>query len=142
MKNNIKFIPSGAMKIHVSREQANFLCSKRTIEENCKGNDILAFDIYSDQKIIGFAMLRKFEEGGYFLWNYAIDEKLQGKGLGKRALSELISWMKTKNHLTTMTTTYVQGNLQAKNLYASLGFSEVEIIDEEDCQEVNLELRV
>lgn len=79
MKDKIRSIPSGAMKIHLPKEQEKQLCSKATIEKRCKGNDILAFDIYSDLELIGFAMLREFEEGGYFLWNYAIDEKHQGK---------------------------------------------------------------
>ena len=51
---------------------------------------MIAFDIYDDEKLIGFAMLREYEKESYFLWNYAIDYRYQNKGYGTKAHIEAI----------------------------------------------------
>jgi hypothetical protein len=37
-----------------------------------------------------------------------------------------------------MTTTYKLGNEPARKLYEKVGFIQMDIVDEEDCQEVNM----
>lgn len=73
------FQPSNAMKISVLPEQEKQLSSKEKIKAACTKENVLAFDIYLDEFLIGFAMVRKFNEGAYFLWNYAIDSQYQIK---------------------------------------------------------------
>lgn len=139
----IHFVPSDGMKIHLLPEQEGFLSSKAYIRSVIGRADLIALDIFSDGQLIGFAMLRRYEEDNlpsplYFLWDYAIDSAFQGQGLGKAALIALISFMQEQHHLHTMTTTYVWGNDIAKNLYESVGFVETDVVDEPDCHEVNM----
>ena len=98
----------------------------------------MAFDIYTDELLIGFAMVKKFDKGAYFLWNYAIDYKFQNKSYGAKALVAFIDYMKDTYHMSKMTTTYICGNEHAKHLYEKVGFVETDVVDEEDCHEVNM----
>lgn len=68
----MRFQPSSAMKISVMPKQEKYLSSKERIEAACTKENVLAFDICLDGLLIGFAMVREFDEGSYFLWNYAI----------------------------------------------------------------------
>ena len=132
------FIPSKKMKVSVLPEQENQLSSKEKIESACSEENVLAFDIYTDELLIGFAMVKNFDKGAYFLWNYAIDYKFQNKSYGAKALVAFIDYMKDTYHMSKMTTTYICGNEHAKHLYEKAGFVETDVVDEEDCHEVNM----
>ena len=93
----MNFVKSDSMKISVSKEQEKQLSSKETILQGIKDNKVIAFDIFDDSELIGFAMIREFERGCFFLWDFAIDSKFQNKGLGEKALTELLLFMK-KNY--------------------------------------------
>lgn len=132
------FQPSIAMKISVLPEQEKQLSSKEKIEAACKKENVLAFDIYSDELLIGFAMVRKYDEGAYFLWNYAIDSQYQNQNYGTTALVEFIGFMKDTYKMSEMATTYIWGNEHAKHVYEKIGFKETDVVDEDDCHEVNM----
>ena len=83
-------------------------------------------------------MVRKFDEGAYFLWDYAIDYKYQNQNYGTIALAEFICFMNETYNLMKMTTTYIFGNTHAKHFYEKIGFVETDIVDEGDCHEVNM----
>ena len=134
----MRFQPSVAMKISVLPEQEKQLSSKEKIEIACTKENVLAFDIYIDELLIGFAMVRKFDEGAYFLWNYAIDSQYQNQNYGTTALSEFICFMKDTYQMSEMTTTYIWGNAHAKHVYEKIGFKETDVVDEDDCHEVNM----
>ena len=132
------FKSSSAMKISVLPEQETQLSSKEKIEAACAKENVLAFDIYLDELLIGFALVRKFNEGAYFLWNYAIDSQYQNQNYGTAALVEFIGFMKDTYQMSEMTTTYIWGNEHAKHIYEKVGFKETDIVDENDCYEVNM----
>ncbi len=134
----MKFIKSYSIKIELLPEQKNQIQSKEGIEIACKEKNILAFDIFDDNKLLGFALLRKFEETGWFLWDYAIDYKYQGQHYGEKCLKELITMMKNEYGLKTLTTTYIYDNTIAKKLYEKIGFVIVNEINEPDCHEVDM----
>ncbi len=134
----IKFIKSNSMKIDVLPEQKNQIQSKAQIEIVCKEKNISAFDILDNDKIVGFVLLRQFEENSWFLWDYAIDYKYQHQHYGENCLKELIAMMKNKYKMQTITTTYIYGNNIAKKLYEKIGFILVNEINEPDCHEVNM----
>ena len=83
-------------------------------------------------------MLREFKRGCFFLWDFAIDSKFQNKGLGAKALTELVLFMKKNYNMKIMTTTYIKGNNHAKYIYEKVGFKETDVVDEPDCKEVNM----
>ncbi len=134
----MRFRPSSAMKISVMPEQEKYLSSKERIEAACTKENVLAFDIYLDGLLIGFAMVREFDEGSYFLWNYAIDSQYQNQNYGTTALIAFIDFMKDSYKMSKMTTTYIWGNEHAKHLYEKVGFKETDFVNEGDCHEVNM----
>lgn len=138
----IKFIKTNEMKIKVLKEQERNLSSKEKIIKHINDNNIVAFDIYNNKEIIGFAMLKEFNDKSYFLWNYAIDYKYQNKGLGTKSLKELINFMIKEYKMKIMTTTYTYGNNHAKHIYEKAGFIETDIVCENNCHEVNMIYKV
>lgn len=136
----MEFIASKSSKVSVTEEQEAFVCSKETILKIIEKNPdtVLAFDIVHEGATIGFALLHRFEEGSWFLWDYAIDKDFQNRGLGARALRELIEYMRKNHGMRVMTTTYIMGNEQAKRLYERVGFVVTDVVDEDDCHEVNM----
>ena len=132
------FKKSNSMNISVLPEQEKQLSSKEKILANCQNSNVIAFDIYDDDILIGFAMLKEYEQREYFLWNYAIDKSYQNKGYGTKALTELINMMCYEYNMHIMTTTYIYGNDHAKHIYEKLGFTETDVVDEDDCHEVNM----
>ena len=138
----MKFIQSTEMKVDILENQECWLSSKDKIKQNAKRDDTLAFDIYNDDKLIGFAMLREFEKGCFFLWSFAIDKTFQNKGLGKKALLELIKFLKNNYDLKTITTTYKTGNIHAKHLYENTGFTETNRVLDGEIDEVDMELHI
>ncbi|MGN0767123.1 MAG: GNAT family N-acetyltransferase [Christensenellales bacterium] len=134
----VLFKPSKSMKVTVLPEQEKQLSSKESIASACLKENVLAYDIYLQDLLIGFVMVRKFDEGSYFLWNYAIDCKYQNQNYGTAALRAFIRFMKDTYNMLEMTTTYIYGNEHAKHIYEKIGFVETDIVDEVDCHEVNM----
>ena len=132
------FKKSYTIKIKVSEEQEKQLSSIEKITAKCQDANVIAFDIYDDNILIGFAMLREYEKGGYFLWNFAIDSKFQNNHYGTTSLKELISKMKAEYNMHTMTTTYKHGNEHAKHIYEKIGFIETDTVNENGIHEVNM----
>ena len=141
-EHKIKFKKSSGIKISLKRPQLKQISSKKTIATNINKDNILAFDIYDNNTLIGFTMLRKFDVDKFFLWDYAIDKRFQNKGLGGITLASLIDLLKTRYHCSQITTTVVFGNEQAKHLYEKFGFVQTEVIDEGDVHEINMLLNL
>ena len=138
----IRFIKSSSMKVKVLKEQEKFLSAKDRIENAIKMDNVLAFDIYDEDLLIGFAMLKEFDIDCFFLWDFAIDYKYQNKGYGINVLKELIIFMKNNYNLHTITTTYVYGNDKIKYIYEKIGFIETSVVCENNIHEVNMIYKV
>ncbi len=132
------FRPSTAMKISLSPEDARQLSSKERIETACRKENVLAFDIYVGDLLIGFIMVRKYAEGAFFLWNYAVDQSFQNQHYGTAALQAFIRFMQETFGMTELSTTYLWGNDRAKHFYEKIGFTETDVVDEDGCHEVNM----
>lgn len=138
----IRFIKSNLMKIVVLKEQEKFLSTKDRIEEAINLDNVIAFDIFDDNILIGFALLKEFDNGCFFLWDFAIDYKYQNKGYGIIVLKELIMFMKNNYKMHTITTTYVYGNDKIKHIYEKIGFVETSVLCENNIHEVNMTYKV
>ena len=137
----MKLIPSQEMKIDLLPGQEEHLCTKETIREifaKDEKGECLAFDIFEEDRLIGFAMFCQQLPGLFFLWNYAIDAKHQNQGLGTRALREVLDHMLAHYDVKAFTTTYTWGNEEARKLYEKVGFIETDVVEEEDYKEVNM----
>ena len=86
-----------------------------------KERDIF-FGLFINDKIIGFYMLRGFDEGyeipSYGVW---ISSEFAGKGLGKLTLQHAIAFCRINNIKKIMLKVYPQ-NTSAKVLYENFGF--------------------
>ncbi len=132
------FKRSESIKIFLLPEQEKQISPKERIKSACAEPGIFAFDIFHNEYLVGFIMVREYEKGEYFLWNYAVDHKFQNKGIGTRALLEFIEFMKTSYNMKVLTTTYIWGNEHAKHVYEKIGFTQTDVVDEPDCHEVNM----
>ncbi|MBQ6172070.1 MAG: GNAT family N-acetyltransferase [Clostridia bacterium] len=137
----MKLVPSKEMKINLLPDQEDYLCTKETIREifaKDEKNICLAFDIYMEDQLVGFAMFCEQMKGIFFLWNFAIDAQYQHKGIGTKALQEVLAYMLSHYHVKVFSTTYSWGNEHAKKLYEIVGFYEVNVVEEDDYKEVNM----
>ncbi|MDE5546183.1 MAG: GNAT family N-acetyltransferase [Anaeroplasmataceae bacterium] len=133
-----QFVESKGILIHLTEEQRRQISSFEAIKKMIGKPEILAYDIYLNAQCVGFAMLRKYSNTDYFLWDYAMDCNFQNKGYGTTALRQLIEFMKNKFQTKELTTTYLWGNEHAKHIYEKVGFIETDVVDEDDIHEVNM----
>ncbi len=128
--------------IDLEETQYKQISSKENIKKALFLNKALGFNIKLDEKIIGFAMIRKYDEGCYFLWDYAIDYRFQNNHYGTNALKEFALFLKEKYNAKEMSTTYIVGNEVAAHIYEKVGFVVTDVVDEDDIHEVNMLLRL
>jgi diamine N-acetyltransferase len=123
-------------------EQVPFVCSAETIQKALVRDNCIGFYAYEGRERFGFALLREFETGKFFLWDFIIDIKYQRQGKGKAFLMMLILSLRNEYNAVMITTTYIYNNEAAKRLYENLGFVETDTVDEDGIHEVNMELRL
>ncbi|SDM46675.1 diamine N-acetyltransferase [Fictibacillus solisalsi] len=91
------------------------------------GDDVeyLPFSIYVNGRMVGFIMHAYVQKTDNMYWinGFLIDEQHQGKGYGKKALNEMISWIERKfPHSKETRLTVNKENHHAKALYEKLGY--------------------
>ena len=62
----MRFEKTKEMKITVLPEQEKMLSSKKEIRKACMRKDVISFDIFNENTLVGFVMLRKFAEHSFF----------------------------------------------------------------------------
>lgn len=134
----MKFIPTTKFQLSLSEADRKRLSSMSRIEQALTDPNILSYDIWDGGARVGFAMLCPFEDGGFFLWNFAIDSAYQNQHYGQRALRELLKMLKQEHRAKVVTTTYTFGNDHAKYVYERAGFWETDVVDENGIHEVNM----
>ncbi len=127
------------MQLKVAESQRDYVASNTVSMAQAyaaisSGRFVQCFGIYDGDTAVGFAMIghRSEEYEGmaevyrrsYYLWRFMIDEKHQGKGLGRDALKLLLDYVKTfpDGEEDSWSTSYDGDNEAAKHLYASFGF--------------------
>lgn len=91
-----------------------------------------AYALYSDNAIVGFAMV-EYDDATEEWWlsSLMIAAEHQGNGYGRLALKTVIDGM-TAQGCTEINVGYAPDNVAARNLYHRYGFVEVGIDDEGD----------
>lgn len=91
--------------------------------------------IHAGDELVGFLMFVELEGLGhpdeYGVWRLMIDRRHQGKGHGRAALAQVVDELRARPGARQIWISYKPDNRAAQALYASLGFVETEI-DEED----------
>lgn len=107
-----------------------------------KGAIVHTFAITEGDTPVGFVMLGygyqdgdpMISEDNYLIWRFMIDQKYQGKGYGKKAMHEIIEFIRSfpNGEAEACWLSYEPENTFAKKFYASFGFMETgEICDGE-----------
>ncbi|MEG9490800.1 ribosomal protein S18-alanine N-acetyltransferase [Mannheimia indoligenes] len=98
--------------------------SKGTLLNN-QGEKYLNLKLVENGEIVAFAISQVVLDEAT-LFNLAVDPDFQGKGFGKRLLSELILQLQ-KRGVATLWLEVRESNVVAQKLYDSLGFNEVTV---------------
>lgn len=117
-------------RLSVSEQQREFIYDNvYSIAEASFNDAAIPRAIYSGKKPIGFVMYDRLErEDGsaeYDIYRFMIDEKYQGKGYGRSALTKIIEEIKSLPDAARITICFSPTNEAAKELYVSVGFEEV-----------------
>jgi diamine N-acetyltransferase len=77
--------------------------------------------IYADGQPAGFVLTLDDPSEGYFLWRFMIAEGHQRRGIGRRAMQQVLEHWRELG-VTAARTSVVPSNTGATRLYESLGF--------------------
>jgi diamine N-acetyltransferase len=79
--------------------------------------------IYAHDTPVGFVMLYDDpDEGEYFLWRLMIAKPHHGKGFGRRAMEQVIDYVRTRPGATVLETSCGRGAGSPEGFYRALGF--------------------
>jgi len=112
-------------ELEVAKNQREFIESNAiSIAQSKYEPTLKTFAIYFEENVVGFLMYNTVKEelGGYWVYRIMVDEKYQGKGIGKNATSLMILEMAKLPDADKIIVGYHPENLGAHYLYASLGF--------------------
>ena len=126
-------------------ETTNLRCFADAHLLNTDGIPASPLAIYANNTMVGFLMYiydttdhESFKnevyygEKTYFIWHFMIDKRYQGRGYGKLAFEKMLADIETMPYgeAKNVDLFYHKNNVIAKELYASLGFVESGIIQE------------
>lgn len=100
-------------------------------------NQCQPFGIYNDDEMVGYVMvIYDYDIPEYDIWHMMIDVKHQGKGFGKAALEQVLSYIGTKpfGDSNRVTLTCNKDNEVALALYHSFGFQETGAADNDEIE--------
>lgn len=115
------------------------------------GEPAIPYAIYADGVVVGFLMYSYdimdhesfehevfYKKMSYFIWNIMIDKHYQGKRYGKLAVEKMLMDIETMPYgeAEYVALFYHESNHIAKALYASFGFSETGIVQDNSVLEV------
>lgn len=122
------------IRLKVAPGQENFVASNAASIAEAHFSDIAWFRaIYAGETPVGFIMLA--DDPGkpeYFLWRLMIDARWQGKGYGRRAIQQLLDYVKTRPGATELLVSYVPGDGSPRDFYLKLGFQETGRVEDEE----------
>lgn len=95
------------------------------------------FGIYDGDEMVGYVMvIYDYDVPEYDVWHMMIDVSKQGKGYGRAALEEVLTYIKTKpfGNSDRVTLTCNRDNPIALKLYVGMGFSATGVEDEDEIE--------
>ncbi|MGM0922278.1 MAG: GNAT family N-acetyltransferase [Bacillota bacterium] len=120
-----------ALTLKGKKEQSNYAppvavsLAKVYIKPDGDNVEYIPFAIYDKERMVGFIM-HAYEENTtnmYWINGFIIDERFQGKGYGRSALSEIIQWIVSEFAICKeIRLTVYKENKIARELYNSFGF--------------------
>lgn len=127
--------------LSVAPEQTGFVATvMESILEayaaQASGGVALPFGVYEEDTPVGFVMFGygksgdpdepDVAQGNYTIWRFLIDQRYQGRGLGRKALALALDYLRTNpaGPAEAVWLSYEPENARAKALYHAFGFEE------------------
>jgi diamine N-acetyltransferase len=113
-----------AADLKVREDQADFVRENVwSIAESRFYDALQPMAIYDGETMVGFLMFGLDpQDRQYWLYRFMIDQRYQGHGLGRAALTRLIDLLKRTPDCTGINVGYDPANTPAERLYLSAGF--------------------
>ena len=134
----MRFQISNGLRLQLTEADMAQLSAPEKIQSAIDSGTVIAYDIFESENLVGFAMLRPYEDNGYFLWDFAIDCRYQNQHKGTRALKGLLQMMRSTYNAREISVTYLWGNDRARRVYENIGFRQTDVVDEPGIHEVNM----
>ena len=122
------------IKLQVREDQRNFVASngfsiaQAQFGDDYEGHwDLHPIGIYDQDAPVGFLMYgHNFDHPRYqvFILRLMVDEKSQGKGYGRFGVQKVLEILRPDERIHAVRISYEPENTVARQLYASLGFTE------------------
>ena len=100
-------------------------------------NQCQPFGIYADGRMVGYVMvIYDYDVPEYDIWHMMIDESMQGRGFGKKALDLVLDYIRTKpfGGSDRVALTCNRDNPIARKLYEDKGFRATGNGDEDEIE--------
>src|SRR3954466_203238 len=87
--------------------------------------------VYADGELVGFVLLHPGDRAGeHLLVRLMIDQRFQGRGLGRQALEAAVEYAAREHKAESVRLSFVPSNDRARALYLSAGFEETGEVDD------------
>lgn len=129
------------LALELSPEQQGFVASNaESLAEARQDDEAIARAIVVAGRVVGFLMYSAPEDDDEaIIYRFMIDRREQGKGLGRAAVAKALQEIARLSHIRRVLICYEPENEAARRLYASFGFVE-EGLDEDEEMIALLEL--
>ncbi|USE71828.1 MULTISPECIES: GNAT family N-acetyltransferase [Pseudoalteromonas] len=118
--------------LDVSPEQQDLVaCNMFSIVESKFNDGYTTRAIYQDDEAVGMLMWVQESIERISIWRFMVDQQFQQQGIGRKALTLALEEIKQTPNLTTIEICYVPSNPVAKAFYASFGFEEIGINEDD-----------
>jgi diamine N-acetyltransferase len=121
--------------MQLSPEQERFVASnEESLHEWRRDPELKPMAIVAGGAVVGFVMYEESADDDgtieFNIFRLMIDRPHQGRGYGRKAMQAVIARISTDPRRHRITTCFVPENQDARRLYASLGFIEIELDDD------------
>ncbi len=115
----------------VNSNQEHFVAdNKQSLVEAAFEDGLYTLAIYNEETMIGFIMYDYDETfPGWSMSRFMIGKQYQGKGYGKKAVSEFLDYFKRKHKIDKIYISVSLENTVARKMYADIGFKEIKKIE-------------
>lgn len=129
------------IKLEVGPDQTGFVAPNSvSIAQACYADEVWMRAIYADDTPVGFVLLSERRSlPRYYLWRYMIDLRYQGMGFGRRAMEQVIEYVRGLPGATELFLSFVPKPGGPRGFYGRLGFVETGVEHEGEL-EMRLEL--
>ncbi len=128
-----------AFRLHLGEGQERFVSHpiRSLAQAYVYYHQCVPFGIYAGEEMVGYVMvIYDYDMPEYDIWHMMIDAAQQGRGYGKAALREVLSYIRTKpfGPSDRVALTCHRENRSAISLYEKVGFRHTGVVDEDELE--------